>query len=407
MKKSRPFLNSGIFPITFITIGLVAYIRPSRIVIDLFCMIWVVFILSIFHFFVVSRHIKLEIDLPKEEIYKNESFILNLKIRNNTFLPTTYIYLSLIDGERLQLQRGKQVGLILGPKEEQIVEIEYRGKLSGRQMVGAESVYIVDYFGIYRRHLSAIGGTTCGMVLPCAMTLSGLEEVVLGNRRQNQSCSEESRVALSVSGLGEVGYDLQPYEQGSVQSLIHWKILAQRNQWVIREREGERGHRGKVHICLDPMYFQGDTKEVLTAQDHLLSICLFLIQTFIKEDRVVELSYWQGETWQFIRLDSKETLARLPYLLGSYESVEDPELLPERIYSQKGVINGSYEACSILLTQRLDAQLIEQTKRAYQGHSTLQIILTYHQDIELGLIKEVSNLWQPIGGRLLKVTGRG
>ncbi len=314
-------LNTNIPYLTMLlALAVFAYNFPGRLSIDLFLILFITAIVNLVHF--VFSLYQLEIDQEDiiEGVEKSEVAKVKLTLRNKSIFPVAYVYIKPYDGFRLRLRTSEQVCVFLGSKEEIKLILEYEPKLCGKQEVGAEMIYLVDYLSFFRKKLKMKYDSQM-KVLPDIKPLNEYAE--LSSALENASDRQDVLTHHEATHiLGEISYELEPYIQGDSLRLLHWKIAAQKGLYMVRKREEGYTSSVEMVLILNPLYRdQGNIEEAYILQDQTLKTYLSLAYEFVNNQQQVTLMYFMENTWKKYTLKSKYEFKFIREQLASYEGI--------------------------------------------------------------------------------------
>ena len=196
---------------------------------------------------------------------------------------------------------------------------------------------------------------------------------------------------LSKENEGEISYELSPYREGQPERQIHWKLVAQRDIYMIREREVYREKQQTYSVVLDPLVNVGVEKkmnlreqvftkakyrykrtcenEMAMLEDYRLSACISYLNEIISQKQRVIFKYYRDHEWQQMVLNQKSDLEQVSLVLsGAFCEKGQPmkERLP--LESEK-----QYEK-QVILSAHVDKEIIE-----YMNEKTSALLLALQQ----------------------------
>lgn len=315
-------INSIMF-LVFIGIGIVAYIRPGRFINELFIIMNITLFLDGIYFFILIRYLKINVYVPKI-IQKDERFILKIDIMNRAPVSSPYIYIKPKDGMRVSLEKKQALMTMLEAKQSKEQELLCNAKFYGKEQVVLEEVSMHSFIGFFRKSLTQSIFTTI-KILPTIRHLDYMQHfddfLILSNRqesRQNEEVNDESI-------KDEIGYELSPYIEGDSQRLIHWKIVASRDEYLVRQREEKKEWKRGLFFVLNPLIQCDSKNEEIIIQDKIVTTLLSLVAYYIDESQKIEVIYYKDKKWQYIKIKETKDIYCLKDILSDYEGIRVEE----------------------------------------------------------------------------------
>ena len=300
--------------------GVLAYTKPDHITIDLFCLLLISIVLDTFHFFLVSKKIEMVIEPVPSKVQKAQQLEVIIKVKNNSFWPTPCLHIFPIDGYRLNLKEKQNYCLFLGSGSVKELALVYEAQLSGKQTVGFEDVFLKDYLGLYRGTITLPDNPKI-KVLPEVREGLEVDEFLGAGTEIGYSRGSQNRAKLG--GEGEVAEDLTAYKAGDSPKLLHWKILAQKNQLLVRQRETGKQDGESVLLILSPIGSHIEEEKLrYELQDRSLTASLSLSYQLVAKGHQVAFMYYQKGNWIKASLKYAREIQYLREKLASYEQLE-------------------------------------------------------------------------------------
>lgn len=351
--------------------GVIAYSRPGRITIDLFCLLLIMSVLDTVHFFWMSRNTEIIMVSVPNKIEKRRQLELRIHIKNNSLWPIPRLHLILIDGYRLSLKEKQNYCLFMGGLSTKEIVLVYEAKLSGKQLVGVKQAFLQDYLGLYRKDL-ALPENLEIKVLP------DIREDVEINDFLGKGTEEGYKKGYNHHQVKEeVAEDLAIYKEGDPLKLIHWKIFAQKEQLLVRQRETIEQKGEKITIILNPIGSKGEEISRYEAQDKTVTTSLSLCNQLVARGYQVGFMYYKNGHWMKVSLKSKRELHYLREKLGNYETIESEN---DKAYKTalKGFLKGirMQQNFKLVVTEYIDEKLVALLEEEHKGLKDVQFICT-------------------------------
>lgn len=327
--KKLPF-NSLMF-LVFITIGIIAYMKPGRFINELFIIISIILALDGIYFFLLTPYLKVRIYTLKT-IQKNERFTFKIDIINTAHLPSPYIYIKPKEGIRAILEKKQTMVVMLEAKKYREQDIYCKAQFCGKEEAVLDEVSMRSFIGFFRRSITLNVSTTI-KILPEIRHLEYMQYfnafltlLNIGGEKQNEQGDSDT--------IGdEVGYELSPYVEGDSQRLIHWKIAAFRDEYLVRQREGRKEQRRELFFILSPFIEWQSNDEEAVIQDKIVTTLMSLVAYYLNEGQKVRVTYYKDKGWRYVKIREPKDIYFLQEILSDYEGIR-----LEQGFDQCGII---------------------------------------------------------------------
>lgn len=332
--KNLP-INGFMFS-AFIAIGMIAYMKPGRFINELFMLVSIILLFDGTYFFLVTSHLKVKINSPRM-VEKNERFFLKVYITNKAYLPSSYVYIKARDGVRVALEKKQIIGVMPRARECIEQEIYYKAQLCGQEEVMLEEVSMRSFIGFFRK-TNTLNLCTTIQVLPEIRHLEYMQHFDTFLALINTSGGKQSEQEDSESIGDEVGYELRPYMDGDSQRLIHWKIAAFKDEYLVREREGSKEQKGELFFILSPFVCWESSEEEAVLQDKMLTTFVSLVAHYLNQGQKVRVAYYKDKAWQYKKIRDVRYIHILQEILSDYEGLKVEETI-----NQRGIIKSLFK----------------------------------------------------------------
>lgn len=380
-------------PFIFIVLvsGMMAYSRPGRSTVDLFCLLLIIIILDTLHFFWMSKNTEVTIVPISSKTEKRKQLEVGVRVKNNSLWPIPRLHLIPLDGYRLSLKEKENYCLFMGGLSEKEITLIYEARLSGKQVVGLKQIFLQDYLGLYRKDL----------VIPDCLkvkVLPDIREDIEIDDFLGQGVEEGYKRGYNQNQIKEeAAEDLEAYKEGDALRLIHWKIFAQKDQLLVRQRETKEQKGERIMIILSPIGSTREEKGRYELQDKSVTTSLSLCNELIARGYQVGFMYYKNGNWMKVALKSKRELQYLREKLGSYETIESED---DKAYKRalKGFLKGirMQQSFKLVVTEYIDEKL---TCLLEQEHKTLK-------DVQFISMSEPINKTKGLDVKIWKITER-
>ena len=314
--KERPVVVPRNILLHVAIIGIVVklYDTPHPTLMKALYLMGIVFVLGEVYLSVIKRRLKIEVGPLPKVLHKGESVHLQITVRNPSLLPLPYVYLFLRESYYLVPKEIRCLCLTLPPKSKKTFSIPYEALNSGADYIGIERIILVDYFEFARRKYKFSWEQEVA-ILSQIKPLKEITNLVQYMPRKESEILEEK--PLQVEDEGEISYELAPYQEGQSERLIHWKLVAQRDIYMVREREDDIKLRKEHLVMIDPvllrrkvgkMYFKrvfrthrlrkrwAKEREHAYYMDKVITSCMSYLYSLISEEiSVIWIGYNEGK----------------------------------------------------------------------------------------------------------------
>ena len=271
-------------------------------------------VISVIHLLVVKPCLSFAIkDESYVRINKKSQVELTINIQNKAWLQSPYIYIFLKPTYHVAAKQYDSICVALPPRSTKEITLEYVGEYSGKETLGIEEIVLQDYFGIMKRRIKCTLEKEVS-VLPQVVALGKVENL-LNLVKVKERDHEQIPV---ISSDGEVCHELAPYIEGDSLKLMHWKLLARRDIYMVRQREEHATIKREYVFILDPICEEQEKENRVRLIDKILVTSISLAYTFLKQGEKVTLIYKQNAMWQQLTLTEIMAIPQLAAELSGY-----------------------------------------------------------------------------------------
>ena len=320
IRLTQEFSFNNIMFLIFIGIGIVAYIKPGYFINELFIMISIILLLDGICFLISVHYLKINLYAPKM-IHKDQILVLKIEVINKAHMPSPYIYIKPKDGIRVTVEKKQALIIMLGSNQFKELKLSCSAKFYGKEQVGLKEVSVKSFIGFFKKDLTHSIFTTI-KILPEITHIEYIEQfndsLILLNKKRNEQSEQVNNKSIE----NEMGYELNPYIEGDSQRLIHWKIVASRDQYLVRQREERRQWDRKLFLILNPLVQYGSESEQIMIQDKMITTLLSLAAYYINKGQKIEVIYYKDKKWQHINIIETRNIYFLQNILSDYEGIK-------------------------------------------------------------------------------------
>lgn len=372
-EKNKPVVvsRSILLPATAIGLVIKLYDTPHPTLMRALYLVGCALILEEIYMSVIKRYIKVTVAPLVGEICKGREVELKLTIQNTSFLPLPYTYIFLKESYYLVPKKTQCLCITLPRRSERTYKIKYEAKYSGVDKIGIKELVLMDYFEVSKRKIrkSYLQDITILPQLTVPNELK-MDMTLIENQK------EPLEVALQhTKNQGEVSYELASYQEGESERLIHWKLVAQRDIYMVRERETLMKLKQQCLVVIDPLVGRKAQKIVVWKKlfptlkvrarwemeekkaqemDAIITSCMSYLYSLLNQEKTIKLVCYKEGEWIEIDAHRKNELEYIAKILCK-ESFKN-EIDHQKRYPKIRVGNYSDK---VLLTAHMDSELEE------------------------------------------------
>lgn len=376
MKQEKNNIFARISKIRFGILGILgvgAYIFPERLIVSIFLVGILMSVVDGLHYLVALRGISVAIHSEKY-IKKNDIFYLRIEVTNKHFMPSPFMILQIKESSRVVPVKIRECIMLLGPREYFNEKIALKAQLSGTEKLPIEGVMSRSFLGFYKKLYP----------LKCAIQVNILPEVVsiensrcffelLRKKEEIHHTKQRRRKNIGCSEEEEVGYELKPYREGDNQRLIHWKLVAQKDMYLVRQREKHLAYKPHLFFLLYPLHPSHQEQEKL--QDKTVITVVSMISACLHKGYTVKVLFYHHQ-WQCIQYEEIRQIGELQKILSEYSYIEKEE--EETIEWQQLIRQLKGETGQIVMITACKDERVQEILRQKSAEQVLTLIVTSH-----------------------------
>ncbi len=344
---------NSLFILGLLFLILALYLRTDPTYMKVLYAFLIAVFIAYLHVYLLSGQI--EVGIIGEEavqISKGESVELTLVIKNNCFLQSPYIHIFLKPTYHVVSKQYQSLCITLPPFSKKEIKIAYEGKYSGKDILEIEEVILQDFFQLAKKRHTSFGKKEVA-VLPQIIELTKVNYLFSA-----LSIDTDSTMSLpKPSKTAELSYELKPYKEGDSLKLLHWKIAARRDIYMVRQREEQVSVKEEYLMVLDPICAEKNEEMAARLIDKTLVMCISLVAFFLERDIEVTLVYDKEGHWQYITLTHNAHLGQLASILAQYGITTDANLEERLPYNYLRGIHKK-EASKLVVTPAVNRSLL-------------------------------------------------
>jgi uncharacterized protein (DUF58 family) len=235
------------------------------------------------------KSVKVTASVSRATLYKTETTILKFTVKNKTILPVADVRIKLFDpGFGMSAGTIKNmVRFTVAGRSEETFEIAYHAEVWGQYQIGAESIRLGDFLGMFSLPWQMSGqGDFEVCVFPNVLDIPPDNEII-GNALEvlyDDESEETTETTMPFGGFP--GYNHRDYEPGDPIKRINWKLSAKRDKLLLRL--DDEVETSEIDICLTG--YDSYRKRQEEAVETVLGLALL----FVKLDIKVNVHYFMG-----------------------------------------------------------------------------------------------------------------
>ncbi len=264
-----------------------------------FIMIAMIFLLSlpvfsVIYTFFIRKKLHIMITAEQEFIERGENAVWYLALHNASKLQTMMIQI-LIRENTLHLQQNQIRSSIFVPQNSvETIRLTACPGYSGPFNANSMSIFLHDIFGFFR--LKVYTGNELEIpnvyVLPLEEESSQYKEYLINKLESGQIPSGKSMI------LQDEIDRFREMASGDSLKLIHWKLSARLQEWMVKEFDREDDKSVTVLLNLPEIFFKtlnANSDRLLRLRDYMLDHAYTAIQIFLSRAATVRLKTYQPE----------------------------------------------------------------------------------------------------------------
>ena len=196
-------------------------------------------IFSLVIIFVSKKTVSVSTKLSTEIANKGEDVELEITIAKSTFLPTSYIEITLDMTPNITTGHLKTFKVISARRTGDIITVPLKTEFCGEATVLLANVRLIDYLGIVNMKLEGAddGSMRAAVRIMPQIRDAGVQADVLKATSENAAAYEEDEEESNESAIGltgVAGYEHRKYEIGDPLKRVNWKLSSKRDELMVR-----------------------------------------------------------------------------------------------------------------------------------------------------------------------------
>ncbi len=213
-------------------------------------------VLSVFFAWLASRMISVSCQMEDALLAKGDTCSMTICVHNKSIFPTPPVEVQLTNEARVRSEKKDWLVSVMS-RATQSFEAIFKAKISGKSMIGIESIRVTDYLGLFSfpvKHINTATLKRMVAVIPDIAEISARDDNLLKVMQTSlhMDDSDDTIEATGYSFGGFPGYDNRDYVPGDPLKRINWKQSAKRNKLLVR-LDDEMTSRA-VNVVLDSVF---------------------------------------------------------------------------------------------------------------------------------------------------------
>ena len=336
-------------------------------------------IFSAIHSFWMKRKISVNISVKNEYINRGQNAVWDFNFKNLSKMQAIYIQIVARFPEIINKGKTLKAEVLIPQHSTRTIRISAKTAYSGPFNINDISVYANDIFGFFRIKLFSKDLEIPDIiVLPKEDSSSNYKKYLSNQLEAGEFPAGKSQILLD-----EIDR-FRSMEPGDSLKLIHWKLSARMQDWIVKEFDKEDDRSVTVLLNLPEIKFDSnqDLSNILKMRNFILDHAYTAMQIFLSNRATVRLKTYQPERVEeeAIHMDEidllKKQLAFIPF-----EKVVDfnEQLADEQYDNEQNLI--------YLLTYQVDDALIAQLKNLRAKIGAMLLVYVIDQEANMDLIQ--------------------
>lgn len=310
-------------------------------------------IVSALSAYILVRYISVSAEISQTKLYKHESAVMRITVKNRSVFPAPTVYAELESSEALVCDVPSGLCCIdTLPRSEQTAEVSYTAKMWYPSSVGVKRLYAVDYTGRIELGLNCSALRFDVDIIPDIAEVSDSEELVIAisdAAAQGDEC-EEALDTRAIGFTGTPGFEHREYVPGDPIKRINWKLSCKKNTLLVRL--DDRISAARHTFVLDRVNVGGDPRNGELCGEKMLGVLTCVIRTGAQ----AELWYYKNG-WLCFEVSDENDIARLRLTLAGYRFSEEAAAENRLPYAEMAAQSGRKSSSMVFFTPCFDKTL--------------------------------------------------
>ncbi len=280
-------------------LAVIACFIGNQLIAHEFIMIVMIFLLalpvfSVLYTFLIHKKLKIKVRVEEEYIERGENAVWYLDLHNTSPFQTMMLQIVVKENTLHVQQHQLKSTVFVSQNSAETVRLTAKPAYSGPFNANSLAIFLNDIFGFFK--LKVYSGSE--LAIPDVHVLP-LEEQSSSYKDYLVSQLESGQIPLGKSLILQDEIDrFRGMEKGDSLKLIHWKLSARLQEWMVKEFDKEDDQSVTVLLNLPEIFFKtynANSDRVLQLRDYMLDHTYTAIQIFLSQQATVRLKTYQPE----------------------------------------------------------------------------------------------------------------
>lgn len=232
-----------------------------------------------------------EIQVPIEYVEKNEEFVVEVPLKNETFLPMPSVIVKISCEDEFTKETFEiEERAMINARGTSVLQFYLKAIYCGKIRISIKEIRVQDYLCLFSRNAFVRVKEAEVMILPTIHKI----DLRTAAFRENRQEGEEYSKARRGEDNSEV-FDVHPYRPGDLLQRMHWKLTAKTEEYLIKEYS--MPVEQKVLLFLD-LHYDRTEKFTQEALDCFLEILASLSWSMMDQGWKHKVVWYDGKEAQ-------------------------------------------------------------------------------------------------------------
>lgn len=312
-------------------------------------------IFSLVIIFVSKKTVSVSTKLSTEIANKGEDVELEITIAKSTFLPTSYIEITLDMTPNITTGHLKTFKVISARRTGDIITVPLKTEFCGEATVLLADVRLIDYLGIVNMKLAGADDVSMRAAVRIMPQIrdAGVQADVLKATSENAAAYEEDEEESNESAIGltgVAGYEHRKYEIGDPLKRVNWKLSSKRDELMVRL--DDKVLSSSQSFILDYPLVTVPDRAYYQNVDMIIEASLSLLSMLLMQGYESSYTYYLGG-WQTVDINDEKGLLYLQEELAGIRPTPERERNEAVLEADSSVI--CFTCCTANMSQEIAA----------------------------------------------------
>lgn len=262
---------------------------------------------------VSKKTVSVSVKLSTSIANKGEDVELEISIAKSTFLPTSYVEITLDMTPNITTEHLKTFKVISARRTGDIITVPLKTEFCGEATVMLSDVRLIDYLGIVAMKLPSADTQSIRSAVRIMPQIrdAGVQADVLKATSENAASYEEEEEESNESAIGltgVAGYEHRKYEVGDPLKRVNWKLSSKRDELMVRL--DDKVLSSSQSFILDYPLVTVPDRQYCKNVDMIIEASLSLLSMLLLQGYESTYTYYLG-TWQTVEVSDEKGLLYL------------------------------------------------------------------------------------------------